>query len=403
MTVPPRTRPLGLWLVGARGAIGTCVSFGLFGLRKGLVPPTGLVTETEAFAGLPLADLEHLVLGGHEVSTRDLATGAAELVQAGILPAAVVEACRDEAAAFEARLRPGLLDDADLGGGNLDPACAERSGKTPREQVALLQADWDAFEEAEGLEGTVVVDLTSTEAHREPQPEWESLDAFEAALDAGTPQPASVLYAYAALASGRALVNFTPNRSSSLPALQQLAQQRGVVHAGQDGKTGETLLKTALAPMFSGRALKVLTWQGYNMLGNRDGAVLSDEAHKATKVQNKDRALRDLLGDADDLHTGVGIDFVPSLGDWKTAMDLVHFEGFLGARMTLQMTWTGSDSALAAPLVLDLVRLVDLAGRAGQSGALAATACFFKAPLTGGTHDFHAQLRGLLEWADGLR
>ena len=403
MTVSSRTRPLGLWIIGARGAIGTCVSTGLYGLRRGLLAPTGLVTEGAAFEGLPLAGLDQLVLGGHEVCTRDLATGAAELVRAGILPATVVEACHDELAQYEARLRPGLLDGPGAGGDDLDPESAARSALPPREQIALLQADWDAFEAEAGVEGTVVVDLTSTEAQRASQPEWEHLEEFEAALDAGTAQPASVLYAYAALSSGRALVNFTPNRSSSLPALCELAEQRGVVHAGRDGKTGETLLKTALAPMFSGRALKVLAWQGYNMLGNRDGAVLSDEAHKATKVQNKDRALRELLGDGEDLHTGVGIDFVPSLGDWKTAMDLVHFEGFLGARMTLQMTWTGSDSALAAPLVLDLARLVDLAARAGERGALAATACFFKAPLTGGTHDFHAQHRALVEWADGLR
>ena len=139
-------------------------------------------------------------------------------------------------------------------------------------------------------------------------------------------------------------------------------------------------------------------WQGYNMLGNRDGEVLEEPAHKAAKLQNKDQVLRELL-DNDDLHTQVAIDFVPSLKDWKTAWDFIHFEGFLGAKMSLQFTWAGSDSALAAPLVIDLVRLVDEAARAGASGDLEHLACFFKAPLSGGTHDFHAQHNRLLAYA----
>jgi myo-inositol-1-phosphate synthase len=260
-------------------------------------------------------------------------------------------------------------------------------------------ADWDSFEAENNLDGMVVVDLSSTEVCQESRDAWESLSAFEEELDGGRPQPASLLYAYAALSSGRPLVNFTPNISASAPALMELAEKNNVAHAGRDGKTGETLLKTALAPMFTHRALKVHAWQGYNMLGNRDGAVLADSAHRATKIKNKDRALRELLGGGDELHTGVGIDYVPSLGDWKTAMDLIHFEGFLGARMTLQMTWTGSDSALAAPLVLDLVRLVDFAQRAGEGGALEAAACFFKAPVVCSTHDFHRQHEELVRWA----
>jgi myo-inositol-1-phosphate synthase len=243
----------------------------------------------------------------------------------------------------------------------------------------------------------VIVLVSSTEAVRDEQPEWADLEAFEQALDAGRAQPASVLYAYAALSSGRAFVNFTPNLGSSLPALRALAKARRVPHAGQDGKTGETLVKTVLAPMFHARALKVLAWQGYNMLGNRDGQVLEDPSHKAAKLRNKDEVLRDILGG--DFHSKVGIDYVPSLADWKTAWDFVHFEGFLGARMSLQFTWQGSDSALAAPLVLDLARLAAFAAAQGESGEMAHTACYFKAPLAGGTHDFHQQHARLLEYA----
>jgi myo-inositol-1-phosphate synthase len=244
----------------------------------------------------------------------------------------------------------------------------------------------------------VVVDVASTEAWREEREEWSDLASFEAALDAGSLQPASVLYAYAALGAGHPFVNFTPSRGSSIPALVELADSAGVPHCGNDGKTGETLVKTVLAPMFRARALKVLTWQGYNMLGNRDGEVLKESAHRESKLRNKDEALRAILADPS-VHTGVGIDFVPSLEDWKTAWDFIQFEGFLGARMSLQFTWSGSDSALAAPLVLDLVRLADLAAERGEGGVMKHTASFFKAPLGGGTHDFGRQFAELGRYA----
>jgi myo-inositol-1-phosphate synthase len=150
--------------------------------------------------------------------------------------------------------------------------------------------------------------------------------------------------------------------------------------------------------MFAARALKVLSWQGYNLLGNKDGEALSDPLRAQSKLRNKDAPLHSILDD-DSIHTRVGIDYVPSLHDWKTAWDFIHFEGFLGARMTLQFTWCGSDSALAAPLVLDLVRLADLAAERGEGGEMSHTAAYFKAPLSGGTHDFHAQARALHEYA----
>jgi myo-inositol-1-phosphate synthase len=134
------------------------------------------------------------------------------------------------------------------------------------------------------------------------------------------------------------------------------------------------------------------------MLGNRDGENLADPLHKEAKLRSKDDALRSLLGDPE-VHTKVGIDYVPSLRDWKTAFDYIHFEGFLGAQMSLQFTWQGSDSALAAPLVIDLARLAELALRAGESGELQHTAAFFKSPIGGGTHDFHAQFERLLDYA----
>lgn len=394
----PSSRRIGVWCVGARGSISTCLVHGLSGLREGLLEPVGIATEREPFTRLPLVDLDDLVLGGHDVCTRDFAAGAEELVANGILRADLVGAASRDAASYEARIRPGILDQADVGLADLDPRSARLGSLPPREQIAALSADFEAFRRENELARVVVVNLASTEAQRAPRPEWRDLAAFERALDEGGTQPASIVYAYAAIASGSPYVNFTPNLGASIPALRELARQRRVPHAGNDGKTGETLVKTTLAPMFQARALKVLAWQGYNMLGNRDGAVLADPAHKETKVRNKDEALRTLLGQ-DSVHTHVGIDYVPSLQDWKTAWDFVHFEGFLGARMSLQFTWTGSDSALAAPLVLDLVRLADFAAERGESGEMLHTAAYFKAPVGGGTHDFHAQVQALHEYA----
>ncbi len=388
---------LGVWLVGARGSISTCLVYGLHGLREGLLEPVGLVSERPPLTELGLRPLEDLVLGGHDVCTRSLSESAAELIEHGILTPDLVEACARPAASFEARLRPGPLDTPDVGMADLDPRAARLGGASSREQVQTIRTDIEEFRAREGLERVVVVNLASTEAWREELPEWQTLSAFQQALAADRPQPASMLYAHAAFLAGCPYVNFTPSRGSSSPALREQALKLGLPHCGNDGKTGETLLKTTLAPMFAARNLRVLTWQGYNMLGNRDGEVLADSAHRESKVRNKNEALRSLLDD-DSVHTHVAIDYVPSLQDWKTAWDFVHFEGFLGTRMSLQFTWSGSDSALAAPLVLDLIRLADFAHARGEAGEMPQAACFFKAPLSGGTHDFLRQHQILLEY-----
>ena len=385
-------------MIGARGSIATCVAYGLYGMREGLLEPVGLATAQEPFRRLDFVAWEDLVLGGHDVCRRSVTESAAELVKHGILPADLVVAASAEASAYEAWIRPGILDEPDVGFADLDPVAARNGAREPREQIAQLVADLERFREENGLVALVVVNLASTEAHRGERPDWASLAALDAALDEGCSQPASVLYAYAALAAGAAYVNFTPSRGASIPALRELALVRGLPHCGNDGKTGETLVKSALAPMFAARALRVLAWQGYNMLGNRDGEVLSEPAHRESKLRNKGEVVRSILGDPN-VHTHVGIDYVPSLQDWKTAWDFVHFEGFLGARMSLQFTWSGSDSALAAPLVLDLVRWSELALRRREGGAMAHTASYFKAPVEGGTHDFHAQFALLLAYA----
>lgn len=393
-----RPRRVGLWLVGARGAVATCVAYGLAGLREGLLEPVGMVTAREPFSALPLAGLDEFVLGGHDVCRRALTQSAGELVRERVLPADLVTALAHSASAYEARVRPGLLDDADVGVADLHPESARRGSLAPRERVAVVREDIEAFQRELDLDDVVVVNLASTEAQRDLGGDTADLTALEAALDAGRSLPASVLYAYAALGSGRPFVNFTPSPGATSPALRELARQQRVPHCGNDGKTGETLIKSVLAPMFVARNLRVLAWQGYNMLGNRDGSVLSDPLHRESKLRSKGDALRSIVGDPN-LHAHVGIDYVPSLGDWKTAWDFVHFEGFLGARMSLQFTWAGSDSALAAPLVLDLARLTEFSHRRGEVGEMAHTASFFKAPIAGGSHEFAAQFVALVEYA----
>ncbi|MHC4262125.1 MAG: inositol-3-phosphate synthase [Planctomycetota bacterium] len=392
---------IGLWLIGGRGAISTCMVYGLHGLATELLPPVGLVTASEPVSRLPLAGFEQFVLGGCEVRRAPLSDSVSDLVRQGILPDHLVAAASSEAAAYDARLVPGVLDGPDVGVGDLDPESARLGAAPPSEQIAAIRQQLVDFKRDHALDSVIVVNLASVEAWRDVGEASTSLSAFRAAVAEGADLPVSVLYAAATFEEGAGYVNFTPNAGASWPALSELALERGLPHCGNDGKTGETLVKTALAPMFAHRALKVMSWVGYNMLGNRDGEVLSEPLHKRAKVENKDEVLRKLLaGQGGDLHSHVGIDYVPSLNDWKTAWDYVHFEGFLGARMSLQFTWAGCDSALASPLVIDLARLCELSLRRGESGALTHTASFFKSPLEVDEHDFHVQFRMLLDYVD---
>jgi myo-inositol-1-phosphate synthase len=173
-----------------------------------------------------------------------------------------------------------------------------------------------------------------------------------------------------------------------------------VPYAGNDGKTGETLLKSVLAPMFAMRNLPVRSWSGLNLLGGGDGATLADPGANAAKVASKQRVLRGILGYAPQGTSR--IDHVPDLGDFKTAWDLVTFTGFLGVPMRLEFTWHGCDSALAAPLVLDLARLTAAAHRAGRSGPLPELAFFFKDPIGEVPHALSDQWEALLGLAHEL-
>lgn len=376
---PGRT---GLWLIGARGSVATTAIVGLCALRAGLVPPTGCVTELPAFTAAPLPEWGDIVVGGHDITATDLAKNADALVTAGVLPGGVVAALGEQLSSVEAEIRHGC-DPAAPPGGQLD--AAER-----------LAADISAFARRHGLERVVVVNVASTEP---PWPDGAHIDdvaGLESALSGGAAVPASVVSAYAAVRADCPYVEFTPSTGIAVPALRHLAEERGLPYAGGDGKTGETLLRTVLAPMFTERALAVRSWAGTNLLGGGDGATLADPATAASKLGSKARGLQALLGG--EVNAPLHIDNVPDLGQIKVAWDHVHAEGFLGSPVTLQLTWSACDSALAAPLVLDLTRLVALAHRAGQRGPLSALACFFKDPFGTTEHRFDHQVRILHEW-----
>jgi myo-inositol-1-phosphate synthase len=179
-----------------------------------------------------------------------------------------------------------------------------------------------------------------------------------------------------------------------------MARRHGLPHAGHDGKTGETLVKSVLAPMFAMRNLRVRTWSGTNLLGGGDGANLAEAGPNAAKASSKQRVLAETLGYEPQGHTR--IEYVDDIGDFKTAWDLVTFTGFLGTAMRMEFSWHGCDSALAAPLVLDLARLTAAAHRAGRSGPLTELAFFFKDPLGTVPHGLAEQWAALAAFARGL-
>jgi myo-inositol-1-phosphate synthase len=352
----------GIWLIGARGSVAVTATVGALALKARLVEPTGCVTELPGLRSAGLSGWSDLVIGGHDVVATPVLKKAEALGAAGVLPARLVAALASELAAHEDDLRPL-------------PA-----GRTQADTADLIVADITAFRARHRLDTVVVINVSTTEPFPAPHPAFAELAALRRALAGDTPVlPPSALAAYAAFTAGCGYVDFTPSTGARLPALGELALRNGVPYAGNDGKTGETLVKSVLAPMFALRNLRVNTWSGINLLGGGDGANLADPAANAAKVASKQRVLSDVLG-----YQPQGtsrIDFVEDIGDFKTAWDLITFSGFLGTGMRVEFTWHGCDSALAAPLVLDLGRLTAAAHLAGRGGPLPELAFFFKDPL----------------------
>jgi myo-inositol-1-phosphate synthase len=377
---------IGVWLLGARGSVATTTIAGHAAVVAGFAPTTGLVTALAPFDGAPLPGLNGLVFGGSDVTDVPLAKRAEALCEAGVLPAGLPD------------LVAAALEDAE---GEIRPGIAEHSDEPPLDALRRLQADITGFGARRSLDGVVVINCATTEPTPPAAPEHERLEDLERALGEGRAVlPPSSLAAYAALELGYPFVDFTPSTGAHLPALAELAALVGVPYAGRDGKTGETLVKSALAAMFADRNLSVRSWSGVNLLGGGDGAALADPARAASKLRTKAQVLEGILGTPVEHH--VDIRNVADLGEWKTAWDRISFGGFLGVRMRLEFTWEGADSALAAPLVLDLARLAWAARQAGESGALDALGFFFKEPLGGGGYRLDEQWERLVRWVGDL-
>ncbi|MGI5459462.1 inositol-3-phosphate synthase [Streptomyces sp. CA-249302] len=368
-SAPNSPQRVGVWLIGARGSVATTVVAGCAAVTAGLHAPVGLVTETPAFARSGLPSLSSLVFGGHDTLDCPLPKRAEALAAGGVLPPGLPTAAASELAAADREIRPGGPVPGDT--------------RAEAELITAFAADMRDFVRRHDLARVVVVNVASTEPHA-----------------TGADLPPSSLYAAAALRAGCPYVNFTPSTGLHHPALAAAAEASGLPYAGRDGKTGQTLLRSVLGPMFTQRALTVRAWSGTNLLGGGDGAALSDPAAAAAKNAGKERVLSDTLGTTPEGE--VHIDDVPALGDWKTAWDHIAFGGFLGTRMTLQTTWQGCDSSLAAPLVLDLARLVARAQEAGLSGPLGELGFYFKDPVGDGPSALGEQYAALVGFAGRL-
>lgn len=392
-------RRVGVWLVGARGGLGTTIMTGARALARDLVPSIGLLTEEAVFDGFPLAGFDEIVWGGHDIRETTTRESALEVMRdTGSLTPEIIAGLSRDFRKIDAWVRVGTARNAGSVIESFASKTVRRDRRKLRGTIRALRRDLAEFRRANRLDRVLVVNVASTEAPVEMDRVHERLDRLDAAIDADRAEKIrpSLLYAYAAASEGCPFIHFTPSNVTLCPAICELFDSTGTPFMGADGKTGETLVKSALAPMFKYRNLRVLSWFGYNLLGDRDGLVLQNQANKSSKIETKDSLLPNILGYSPQTH--VSIDYVESLGDRKTAWDYIHFEGFLGHRMHMEFTWHGCDSILAAPLVLDMVRIVDFAASRGESGALTWLASFFKSPLRVEAQDLHEQWHALEAW-----
>lgn len=395
------SRKVGLWLVGAFGGVSTTVAVGLAALQKQITGPCGVVSSLPEFAGLDFVAWDKIVLGGHDIRESDVLSEAAALCQGcnPVIDPRIVAQCTEALNQFGEAIRPGVLVNAGQAIEKLSSPGHSSIHSSCVSAIEQVSVDLENFKRDQNCDCVVVVNLASTEppvAAADLPSTWREL---EAGLANGEVKnlPSSSVYAIAAIKQQMPFVNFTPSLGNDLPAICELAEQSGTCHMGQDGKTGETFLKSVLAPAFAKRNLEIMSWVGHNIFGNMDGQILDDQANKETKVASKGRMLEHMLGYQPQSH--ISIEYIKSLGDWKTAWDHIHFKGFLGTPMTMQFTWQGCDSILAAPLVLDLFRFAELAQRNGQSGLMPHLSSFFKSPINAVDHDFSRQFDWLVDWA----
>ncbi len=419
--IPPASGRLGVLLPGF-GAVATTFVAGVEAVRRGMAQPTGSLTQmntirlgkrTEERTPLikelvSLAALEDLVFGAWDPIPDN---GYESAVRAGVLRRERhVDPIRDFLAGIEPM--PAVFDTGyvkKLDGPNV------KSGPTKRDLAEQLRADIRAFKAAHGCERAVMVWCGSTEVYVRPGEAHASLAAFEKGMEENHPDIApSQLYAWAALMEGVPYANGAPNLSADFQALEDLARERSVPIAGKDFKTGQTLMKTILAPGFKARMIGLSGWFSTNILGNRDGEVLDDPESFKTKEVSKLGVLEHILQPSmypelyGDIHHKVRINYYPPRGDNKEGWDNIDIFGWLGYPMQIKIDFLCRDSILAAPIVLDLALFLDLAARSGLGGIQEWLSFYFKSPQTVPglypEHDIfiqHWKLKNTLRWLAG--
>ncbi len=386
-------RRVGVLVVGMGGAVATTAAAGIEMLRAGSNDMAGLPLAGVSAPGI--AAYRNLHFAGWDLHGEDLDSAVrehrvldrdqAELVGPALAkmspwPAVgSVEFCRN------------------VDGGNKVAAGSHRDA------VNIIRENIRAYRQNSGIDNLVMINLASVE--RWPDKGAAALgtiDGFERGLDSSDPaiSPA-MLYAYAAIAEGVPYGNFTPSLAADIPALTAMAERENVPVAGKDGKTGQTFIKTVLAPAFRARSLYVEGWFSTNILGNRDGLALKNKDSLESKLNTKGSVLDDILGYPVEDHI-VDIRYYKPRGDNKEAWDNIDLVGFLGQKMQMKVNFLCRDSILAAPLVIEIARVLDLARQRGKGGIQEQLGLFFKAPMTPAgkreEHSFPVQERALLDW-----
>jgi myo-inositol-1-phosphate synthase len=390
--IAPATGKLGILLVGL-GAVSTTVIAGVLAIRKQLAQPIGSLTQMGTIRlgkrtdgrtppikeFVPLASLDDIVFGGWDIFDDDVYDAAKT---AGVLDERLLDQIKPELEAI--RPMTAVFDRQyvkRLDGPNV------KKGKNKRELAEQVRADIQQFKQTNGLDRLVMIWCGSTEIFMTESAAHQTIESFEKALEENDPMiPSSMVYAYAALKEDVPYANGAPNLTADIPALTTLAAQNGLPIAGKDFKTGQTLIKSVIAPGLKARLIGVKGWYSTNILGNRDGEVLDDPESFKTKEESK-KSLLDYILQPNlypelygDLCHVVRINYYPPRGDNKEGWDNIDLVGWLGYDMQLKINFLCRDSILAAPIVLDLVLFLDLAKRAGLSGIQEWLSFYFKSP-----------------------
>jgi myo-inositol-1-phosphate synthase len=391
--IAPARGKLGVLLVGL-GAVSTTTIAGVLAIRKGISKPIGSLTQmgtirlgkrTEGRSPkinevVPLANLDDLVFGGWDIFEDDCYAAAKT---AGVIEPSLLEKVRPDLEKI--RPWPAVFDQRyvkRLDGPNV------KKGKNKKDLAEQVIADIRRFKADNGLDRLVMVWCGSTEVFMTESPAHATIESFEQALEESDPAiPSSMVYAYAAIREGIPYTNAAPNLTADIPALVALAAQHKAPLAGKDLKTGQTLIKTIIAPGLKARLLGITGWYSTNILGNRDGEVLEDPESFKTKEESKKSALDYILQPKlypdlyENLYHMVRINYYPPRGDNKEGWDNIDLVGWLGYPMQLKINFLCRDSILAAPIVLDTALFMDLAKRAGMSGVQEWLSFYFKSPV----------------------